>query len=474
MKPQNTDNDLMFDRSSYVDPHGRVFYSNGKVYRSIQPDSWSFINSLFKNGTVQRLVSLGLIVETTITDKTFIDHPFVLHHHLIDRSSYCVEWPFFLLKKAAIQTLELLLELHSEDLSLQDAYPWNVFFDGTTPVFIDFTSIVPSEPRLLWPAYQQFCQFFLFPLYLYANNQGKVTRSLLRDYLHGVSYQDFEKLLSTRFKMTHPLMYLKRILPEKLGAIANRSEQINSKIITSSKEKYTTGSEKLKKDRLRFYNDLMVDLKAIEIPEEKTRWTNYYEDEAKELKNKLQLVLSVLEKLKPTTVLDVGCNTGEFSIMAATSGASVIALDNDETCVERLARRADELKLKILPLVMDFSNPTPAFGWSANQFPAAPERFKSEMVMALALIHHLVFHQRQNFERIIDGLKNYLGEWLLIEFIDITDSYIQRWSVPFERYGWYTRSNFQDVLNKSFCHVEYVGSVTNTRHLYVCSTSKDI
>lgn len=467
MMPTLVDKEMVFDNSSYVDPHGRVFRYDEKIYRTIHPGSSDFVQQLFTSGTVQKLVSGGLLVDTTVSEEVFSGHAFVLHHRRIDRASYCVEWPFFLLKKAAVHTLKLSMELLSEDMYLQDAYPWNIFFEGTQSVFIDFTSMVRSESNVLWPAYQQFCQFFLFPLYLYSNNQGKITRALLHDYLHGVGYRDFEKLVPAGFKLTHPLMYLKRIVPEKLGAMANRSERLNTKVISTSKGMYSS-SEKLKNDRLRFYNDLLSDVEAIEIPGEKTRWTNYYEDEAKELNCKLELISAIFERIKPATVLDVGCNTGEFSIAAAKAGASVVSFDNDETCIERLARQADELKLRILPLVMDFSNPTPSFGWSAQQFPAAPERFKSEMVMALALIHHLVFHQRQSFERIIEGLLLYSDKWVVIEFVDISDSYIQRWSVPFEKYDWYTRDNFESSLKINFKSVELVGSVTDTRYLYVC------
>lgn len=461
------DNNIVFDKSSYVDPHGRVFYCNDKIYRNIYPESSEFVHKLFVDGTAQKLVSDGLLVDSTISKDLFPGHDLVLEHRRIDMASYCVEWPFHLLKKAAIHTLNLSIALLPEDMYLQDAYPWNIFFEGTQSVFIDFTSIVPAETDVLWPAYQQFCQFFLFPLYLYSHSQGKVTRALQRDYLHGVGYREFEKLVPSTFMLTHPFIYLKRIVPEKLGELANRSERMNAKVISRSKDVYAK-NDRLKKDRLKFYKDLLADVEAITIPDKKTRWTAYYADEAKELACKLELVSAIVKRLKPTTVLDVGCNTGEFSILAAKNGATVVSFDNDESCVERLARRADDFNLPILPLVMDFSNPTPSFGWSAQQFPSAPERFRSEMVMALAVIHHLVFHQRQDFQRIIEGLQRYLGRWLVIEFIDIADSYIQRWSVNFERYQWYTRAGFEEILHSNFQSVQHVGSVADTRHLYLC------
>jgi SAM-dependent methyltransferase len=458
--------------ASYVDPNGRVFMHNGEVFRGITPEYEQVVNELFAKGIVDRLVGSRLLVETTISEERFQGYSTVLRHRRIEFPSYCVEWPFALLKKAAVQTLTLAKELLPEGMYLQDAYPWNIFFEGTTPVFIDFTSITPACGNILWPPYQQFCRFFLFPLYLHSCGRAKIARALLHDYLNGVDYRDFEKTVPFSFKMSHPMVYLKRVLPEKLGQMANRSESTNSKVIKASKDHYTDPAL-LERDRLRLFDDLLSDLDSITMPVEKTRWTAYYGQEAKELEHKLELVRAVLNRYDPVSVVDVGCNTGEFAIEAARHGAKVIAIDSDEQCIELLARRADSESLSILPLVLDFSNPTPSFGWSAGQFPAAHQRLSGDMVFALALIHHLVFMQRQNFERIIDGLCLYAKRWLVIEYVDISDSYIQRWTLPFERYGWYTRQTFEAILNSRFADVQLVGTVTETRFIYLCALRDD-
>jgi SAM-dependent methyltransferase len=460
--------DCIMDVSSYIDPNGRVFLRDNKIYRGIYPSASGFVREILDNGYVDNLVDKGLLVQTWLTEESLPNYDLILEHRRIAAPTYCVEWPFLLMKKAALHTLRLFEELLQEDMYLQDAYPWNIFFEGTSPVFIDFTSIVRAEGQVLWPAYQQFCQFFLFPLYLYNYTGGKVVRSLLHDYIHGIDYRDFLKLAPATFKFTHPLCYVKRIIPEILGEAVNRSEKLNNNVVTASRAMYTDAT-RIRRDRQRFVADLINDVESITLPSQRNRWTVYYNEEAKELERKLTLVSSVLERINPGTVLDAGCNTGEFSIAAARSGARVIAFDSDESCVERLAQRADKLELNILPLVMDFTNPTPAFGWAARQFPSAVDRLRCDMVFALALVHHLVFHQRQSFGRIIEGLLQYIERWLVIEFVDVSDSYIQRWNLPFDRFSWYTRAAFEHALRGYFQKVEIVGEVTETRTLYLCA-----
>ena len=90
----------------------------------------------------------------------------VLAHDEIAPLNYCTEWCPSMLKDAALATLALAIELLEHDSALQDAYPWNVVFKGTRPVFVDFTSIAPADATMIWPAYQQFLSFFLYPLEL--------------------------------------------------------------------------------------------------------------------------------------------------------------------------------------------------------------------------------------------------------------------------------------------------------------------
>ena len=61
-------------------------------------------------------------------------------------------------------------------------------------------------------------------------------------------------------------------------------------------------------------------------------------------------------------MLDVGCNTGQYSRLAAECGAEVCAIDADHDAVEILYRRLRQNPASITPLVVDLCNPSPAVG----------------------------------------------------------------------------------------------------------------
>ena len=46
------------------------------------------------------------------------------------------------------------------------------------------------------------------------------------------------------------------------------------------------------------------------------------------------------------------------------------------------------------------------------------DRFKSELVLALAIIHHLAFGQQLTFKEIIEQISLYTKKYLIIEFVD--------------------------------------------------------
>src|SRR5262249_39629335 len=81
---------------------------------------------------------------------------------------------------------------------------------------------------------------------------------------------------------------------------------------------------------------------------------------AEQFDAKQRFVQEALAAHKPRTVLDVGCNTGHFSAMAAREGARVVALDYDPVVLGQVWRDARKAQLNILPLMVNLTRPTPA------------------------------------------------------------------------------------------------------------------
>jgi ribosomal protein L11 methylase PrmA len=87
---------------------------------------------------------------------------------------------------------------------------------------------------------------------------------------------------------------------------------------------------------------------------------------------------------------DLGANTGVYSALAADRGYRVIAWDQDAGSVEahwrQVRGRADR---PILPLVLDLANPSPAIGWALEERGSFLDRGEPDVILALALVHHL-------------------------------------------------------------------------------------
>ncbi len=406
-----------------MDPNGFVFLHEDKIYRGIHRENESFYRSLFEQGMVRDWVRIHNLVESQPTTLSIpeADCPFVIEHRRIEPLTYCVEWTPSMLKSAALSLLELNIALQEKDCILQDAYPWNILFEATRPVHVDFTSIVPvNGQKLLWPAYQQFLNFFIHPLQLASMGKGALARFLLQDYIHGVSLDDVHAHMSLRYKLRHPLSYSLSQAMRWMNCRAQKQKHL--KVGLQNRISQQTQSGPGREMRVRFLKGLLKKTAAIPLPSPRDNWTGYYEGcEGACQEKKLQVLESLLEKIRPETLLDLGCNRGRYSLLAAQKGARVISMDASESCVEALYHAAREGDYPITPVVGNALNPTPAFGFLARQFPSMITRFRSQVVLCLALMHHLHINGRQSMDRIAQLMDALSERAVIFEYVDPED-----------------------------------------------------
>jgi len=463
--------EIRFNNTSYVDPNTRVFSWNGSIYRAVIPGMKSFYNKLIGEEWFINLQKKGLIVGTEMTNHSLEGFGLVLRHRKIPIITYCMEWPAVLLKKAALLTIRLCIELLEKNLSLQDAYPWNVQFEGVKPIFIDVGSICPFEDeRFLWVPYQQFCNFFLFPLYLYSAGIDLPVRFMLLNYLEGITHDACARMLPTSYRFFHPSVFFRLDLPKVMADMVNKLN-IEQKLTDSMK---TMDKSSFNSARKNMFRGLEKDVESIKLPQKRSAWSDYEQGDPSFTSSdnwsvKQKIVKKILDDYRPESVLDIACNRGWFSILAAMSGASVISFDTDEPSVTSLCADAERKNLNILPLIMNVLNPTPSFGWMLKQFPSAQERISADMTFAFALIHHLVFSQWQNFDRVVETLDVYTKKWLLVEFVPKDDEKSQiLLRRKIDTFDWYTLENFLKVLNKKYIKTEIFDSAPSGRKLILC------
>jgi SAM-dependent methyltransferase len=452
------------DKSSYVDPHGYVFRTERGLFRAIRPASEPFYRELLGKGTVERLVAAGFLIDTKITSDiaTKVSETLVLQHREVRPLTYCVEWSPSMLRDAALLTVDLADALVDEGCTLQDAYPWNVLFDRATPVHVDLTSIVPADDRLIWPAYAQFQSFFLRPLHLSAMGRGEAARALQMESVGGVSLGTFLRYAHLRARLRHPGW--------DIGAAADRFIRDRPALRQRIRDLSRKGTARLTPAlRRRFFAGLRRDLQGFRFRGAGDIWARYYQEIPGwvDRKAKVEAVTAILRRLSPASVLDLGCNTGLFSLIAADTGARVLSVDTSEACIDSLYREARARKLQVTPVIGDVLTPVPAFGFMAEQFPSFPERATSDTVLCLGLMHHLHIAGRQPIPAIAAMLARLAERTLVFEFVATDDANVER--IESSRVIDYTLDSVLAALQRHFPSIETLPSDRDTRRLLVCS-----
>ena len=123
---------------------------------------------------------------------------------------------------------------------------------------------------------------------------------------------------------------------------------------------------------------------------------------------------------------DMGCNDGRYSRIVAERARYVVSFDADQGPVELLYRRLrDEGESRILPLTANLADPSPNLGWRGLERKSLEQRGKPELVLALALIHHVTITANVPIREFLDWLAG-LGCSLVIEFPTREDPMVEQ------------------------------------------------
>jgi 2-polyprenyl-3-methyl-5-hydroxy-6-metoxy-1,4-benzoquinol methylase len=453
--------EVEFHSLSYEDGSGRLFWRDGRLFRGLSADLAPSYEKLFQDGVIGELVNDGLLVESRLTGDAMEAYPAIVEHSVVPFVSFAHEWCPEMLRSAGRLVLDLAARLDSRGLHLADGHAWNVLFQGPRPVFVDLGAIRPGFDTTEWSAAGAFRHHFLNPLYLASGSGEGIARALMQvDYNGGVSasYVPFfnprEKLVvRTRARAAR---LAGRVLPKFV------QEMLRKKL-----PRHPSGGSPAA-----HIESLRKDLDSIPLAHPETRWSGYYDgnyppfEPDEQWTPKHRALAEILARIRPASVLDVGANRGWYALASAKRGALVVALDTDSECIHRLYSDALAQSLPVLPLIMDFRSPSPARGLCGEIVPAAWDRLRCDLVLALAVVHHLALAQRLTFDHIVRSLKRFAKRHLLVEFPK-RDDYM---AASLLRAGddWYSSENFENTLRRYSMRVERLPSESDTREIYFC------
>lgn len=413
---------------TFRDPAGQLRLTPTHALRRIHPSAVQETQEFLASSLRASLERSGDLIATSVADSRH--HPgmipceFWLEHPRIDPISYPWEWTRGQWRAAADLTLRVAAQAIRAGWTLKDATPLNILFAGPRPIFVDVLSFERRDPKVsVWLAYGQFVRTFLLPL-------------VAAKYLHW----PLQNTLFWRDGYEPSMLYRalspwQRLFPDlldvvTLAALFERpgARQGKARALPSASDP-ALATHILEKRLAR----LGKQIHRVTARESRSQWSDYPQSAshytAADTAAKQQFVRGVLERCRPARVLDIGANTGAYSLLAAEAGAQVVSLDSDEAALEVLCGKAAEQNRPITALVANIARPTPAAGWRNREHLALLDRLtgRFDMVLMLAVIHHLLLREQLPLGHIADLCAALTRRWLVLEWVPPSDPMYQEW-----------------------------------------------
>jgi len=419
---------------SFRDPANRVYAfagsSDGRedvsIYRGVNQQALEYYRDLAQAPFFKSLLENGRVVSTeeTVSGEIFDavrkdGWAGVLQHEPVPFITYPYEWTFGMLKDAALLHLDILETSLESGWTLKDATPYNIQWINARPVFIDIPSFEPWEKGTPWVGYRQFCSMFLTPLML-RSHLNIDHLPLLRSYLDGIAPTEALKFFQGRNRFKKGVM-AHLSLPAKVEASIQKKERDDVEV-----QKRSTRSHS-KAMVVGLVQSLQRLVRKLKIDIAHTDWSHYdrthsYSDGEHELKK--AFVEKAIKARSRKFVWDIGCNTGTFSRIAAAHADLVLSLDGDHDAVEQLyLKEKKEANSKILPTVMNLANISPNHGWAGEERAALDNRRSPDLVLVLALIHHMRISANIPTSMFLSWLRKFDAE-IVIEFVTRKDEMV--------------------------------------------------
>ncbi len=392
-----SEKEINYFPNSVGDVDGSVFTYNDRIFRVIWNQTLAEVyNELLQSPLADELFENGLIKTTVNKNIKIQGAALILEHEKISFHTVPGELTDKMFWEACKTIINVFQILSKNGYSLKDAHPWNILFKNGKAIFIDFTSIVKREANLkIW--FQEFYQYCSVPIYLASSRRFKKFA------------WDFRKENGIGFGT----MLIKSALFKKVFFLINQSPSFQN-------------ADAFLNDLIKWIN------KKKPYNKDEGDWTNYDQGEEDAIINpktiKESFVFEILKDVKPKTVLDTAANKGFFSEMAALLGASVAAFDYEQYCVNACQSRAEIRNLDITPILMDFKHPIPASDIGLC-IPDSLTRFKSDIVIAVGLIHHLCLSQNFPVKLFCKLCLQYSKCGIIMEYIYPEDFYVSQWHV---------------------------------------------
>jgi 2-polyprenyl-3-methyl-5-hydroxy-6-metoxy-1,4-benzoquinol methylase len=465
---------------SFRDPSGSVIRTESQIFRCVSGSAFRTLEEFLASPPAQSFLAAGKLVSTSTgveegdglhavracSALEFDAGVQVVEHERVWFPSYPYEWPPEMLFAAGELTLELAQASLKQGFGLKDATPYNVLFRGPRPVFVDVLSFEKRDAAdPAWLPYAQFVRTFVLPL-LMNRRFGMRTDETFLSHADGLTPEEVYRYCTWPQRLRPPFLTTVS-LPAWLG---KRATNDDGKLYTPKRSGNPEKAQFILESQLRHLGRL---LRSVRPRKTDSVWSSYtetlsYADE--EFTRKSGIVADWTYEVAPRAVLDLGCNTGHFSEIAARAGAQVVATDLDPVVVGETWRRAAASHLDILPLVVNAARPTPPVGWRNAEYSSFLERATGQfdLVLMLALLHHLLVTERIPLAEILNIASELTKSYAIVEFVSKDDPLFRRLTRGREAlHETFTQEAFEATCQQRFYLIDKQPVKGNLRWLYL-------
>lgn len=426
---------------SMADPVGRKFFWKKGMFRGIYPGYTDQIKELFDIGLIARLEEENLIPKTTITNHQLDDFELILEQEKIHPVIYPYEWSFNMLKDAALTTIRVNEIVKEFGYETKDSHPSNIMFHGTIPKFVDLGSLQKIKPgQIRWSGETEFVHYFINPLRLAVISDFSITNAILRNDIH-LSNFTFAPLLNPinrilGVKFTKKLIVAKEKYKsigytDKDGVVAKLSPAIvnilfslkNSGLLPYIKTNFSLLKRKINK---------------LKTPDIKSQWGTYHDNI--DLTPRFKRISEIVKSLNIKTIFEIAANQGFFSkhLLETNDLDWIVATDYDAKAVDKM-------------YLQNKGNPKFNIALMNLMYPATTsislklkDRFRADLVIALAVTHHLVLTQGYSIDIVIERASKFSSKYIIIEFMPL-GLYSEGYEPPVPE--WYNIEWFKTALS---------------------------
>jgi len=337
-------------------------------------------------------------------------------------------FPRRIFQKMVHNWIEINNLLLNHNFALIDAHLNNIALTGKSqPVWIDLGSIQPL--KTMDQGIKEFLSSQLYPLLILGSQKDldRTARLLVKN--GGISGAEFRHLVGLNIN------YFFGVMADKFTIICHILQKLGLK--------QAVGRRYLL-HMLKFFAE------HANVSPPKTKWTGYRDYPLKDMDSvefsqsitdtRPLKVLELINKLQPKTMMDIGANDGFFSILASHSCRKILAIDTDEGALD-----------KFIQWILNTPVDVEAFG-CVDDFHNV--NHTAELVLGLALVHHLAISQQYKFDYIAKRFSDMSTGSLITEFMPngIGIGEIKPDPLP----DHYKLGLFIDELRKYFVSVEII------------------